>query len=599
MSNKRALLIGINKYPFLADFAQQKGCVNDVLALEAVLKQKFDFPAENIRTVFDEEATREGIFENMERLVEVSRETDAVVFHFSGHGSRLRTRRENKPSGWYETIMPFDSGRKKYHPEAVNRDITDDEIYDWLMCLAEKTKNITLIFDSCYSGSILRASDLASEARTVEADEETNHEASVSPFPRARQTKLRSGASGWLPVSDKYVLLAACAEYQLAYLYKDEQADKTVHYGAFSYFLCQALRETKPRATFRDLWERVYYEMSKLYRLQHPQLEGRLDRELFKIRDLAPQRFLSVDRREENQIILAGGAVHGIKKNSPWAIYPPGTKRVGENDAAIGKIKVVSVKAINSKAIIIEETRAGEVQSGMRAIEITELRKSAAQSETSENSEKIARFRRILELRNSRGRLAGKIDFDIFRFDENGVESNAESTGNEPKIVFREGERIAIRIVNRFESTVYFSILDFGLSLRIKVVYPPRGAKVSIGPLGKQSESYPGQNEGSGVFRFGFKECEQIRLGFPPGFPFSGGEAAKTEHSGIFKLVVTTRPHDLSFLEQDGICSSAELKSEIKTAAILRGDSLPGSDTLSKWENEWLTIDREFFLRKT
>jgi uncharacterized Fe-S cluster-containing radical SAM superfamily enzyme len=54
--------------------------------------------------------------------------------------------------GLDETIVPYDSGRRP-HP---NRDITDDELYDWLRELTQKTDNVVCVFDCGHTGSITR-----------------------------------------------------------------------------------------------------------------------------------------------------------------------------------------------------------------------------------------------------------------------------------------------------------------------------------------------------------------------------------------------------------------------------------------------------------
>ena len=81
-----------------------------------------------------------------------------MVVHYSGHGSQVPDLEGDEPDGLDETIVPHDSGRAD--PETgigpANRDITDDEIYERLRKLSAKTDAITLIFDSCHSGTISR-----------------------------------------------------------------------------------------------------------------------------------------------------------------------------------------------------------------------------------------------------------------------------------------------------------------------------------------------------------------------------------------------------------------------------------------------------------
>src|SRR4051812_43034881 len=147
-----ALLIGINTYPHFKD-RQLSGCVNDIEIMKGALVRRFGFQEERIRTLRDQEATREAILSALEDLVRQVGENENVLVHFSGHGSQKPDGPENdEPDGYDETLVPCDSGRAPY----PNRDITDDEIHDWLERLMKKTPYVTLIIDCCNSGTIHR-----------------------------------------------------------------------------------------------------------------------------------------------------------------------------------------------------------------------------------------------------------------------------------------------------------------------------------------------------------------------------------------------------------------------------------------------------------
>src|SRR5215207_8648197 len=155
--NKRALLIGVNKYPNLPAYSQLRGCVNDVEAMRGLLERTFKFPPDNIHRLVDEEATEKNIRAALERLVESCGEGDIVAFHYSGHGSQMAAQGE-KPRGYDESVMPSDSGRMNpTFPRQVKPcDSRDTEIREWLSRLTRKTRHVSLIFDSCHSGSITR-----------------------------------------------------------------------------------------------------------------------------------------------------------------------------------------------------------------------------------------------------------------------------------------------------------------------------------------------------------------------------------------------------------------------------------------------------------
>jgi uncharacterized caspase-like protein len=133
--NKWALLIGINKYPKLPIRYQLAGCLNDVEIMADTLQRTFGIPTENITLLRDEEATRDGILNALNALIDRVGQDDIVVVHYSGHGSRVRDREGDEPDGWDETIVPYDAGRSPY----PFREITDDEIYVWLLRLTQKT----------------------------------------------------------------------------------------------------------------------------------------------------------------------------------------------------------------------------------------------------------------------------------------------------------------------------------------------------------------------------------------------------------------------------------------------------------------------------
>jgi hypothetical protein len=166
VSSKRALLIGIDRYPHLDPRYQLHGCVNDVRLMAGILRDAYGFPEANIIMLTDEQATQQGIRVAVETLIGAVTQGHVVVIEYSGHGSRVKDGPEaDEPSGMDSTIVPHDSGRPPYPV----RDITDDEIHLWLSRLTQRTPNITLIFDCCYSGTISRDA-FGDASRAVDPD---------------------------------------------------------------------------------------------------------------------------------------------------------------------------------------------------------------------------------------------------------------------------------------------------------------------------------------------------------------------------------------------------------------------------------------------
>ena len=363
--NKWALLIGIDQYlrPYIS---RLHGCVNDAELMSRILQDNFGFPAENITLLRDDQATRDGILAALAGIVDRAGGDDIVVIHYSGHGSQMTDREGDEPDGLDETIVPYDSGRR-FDP---NRDISDDEIYTHLLRLTDKTPYVTLIFDCCHSGTVTRDA-FGVPSRWLETDARPVEElplSSVTPEV-ARRGGRDVGASGWLPVGERYVLLAGCRDAESSYEHRVQQGEGDVTHGALSYFLCQELTRAKPGTTYRDVFERASACVTAAYPRQHPQMEGARDRVLFEVHDIQPTRFVPVKLRTDGSVILAAGAAHGLTTGSHWAVYPQATKQVTEETARLGLVEVAAAGAVASQARILEESGQRAIAAGARAVE--------------------------------------------------------------------------------------------------------------------------------------------------------------------------------------------------------------------------------------
>lgn len=363
---RHAVLIGIDKYPYLP---QLEGCVNDSKLIRSVLEQNFDFPPENIVQLLDEQATMEAILNELDQLVERVGEDDVVVIQFAGHGSQMTDREGDEPDGLDETIQPFDTKGWRGEETGDQRDISDDVIHLYLMSLAKKTPFTTLIVDACHSGTITR-DPFGVKSRGTPADTRPIEQLPPSPIPPELHHTLRArGGSGWLPLEDSYVLLAGCRDEELSYEYRvDTGADEPVMHGAMTYFLSRELAKATPGTTYRDVFERVQAAVNGNNPRQHPQMEGRLDREIFGVQDVRPMKHARVKTREGKQVTIGAGLAHNTTVGSVFGIYPQGTKRPAE-DERLGAIQLVDVGAFESTAEIVEEEAPGTIDRDTRAVE--------------------------------------------------------------------------------------------------------------------------------------------------------------------------------------------------------------------------------------
>jgi len=178
---KLALLVGINEYPYPSE--PLRGCVNDMELQRHLLIHRFGFNPKDIYTLTDEKATRSGILEAFEEhLIRQAKPGDVVVYHYSGHGSRVFDPdpivvEPGSKNGLNGTFVPINSSLPSEQGGVVE-DIMGHTLF--LLMLALKSENFTAVLDSCYSGGAIR--DIRVRAR-----DNKDKKVQVSPTEKSYQ----------------------------------------------------------------------------------------------------------------------------------------------------------------------------------------------------------------------------------------------------------------------------------------------------------------------------------------------------------------------------------------------------------------------------
>ncbi|KAG1471756.1 hypothetical protein G6F56_001940 [Rhizopus delemar] len=145
---KRALLIGIN---YTGSANALNGCINDVKNVKEFLTNLYQFRAEDMVILTDDQSeekfqpTKQNILSAMQWLVNGAREND------SGHGGRVKDQDGDEDDGYDETIYPVDYDRY----EGESGQIVDDEMHEIMVRPLPRGCRLTAIFDSCHSGTAL------------------------------------------------------------------------------------------------------------------------------------------------------------------------------------------------------------------------------------------------------------------------------------------------------------------------------------------------------------------------------------------------------------------------------------------------------------
>ena len=241
---KKALLIGINKYQLPGN--NLNGCINDVQVIRDLLIKSYGFDQSNITILTDNDATGNNIINALNHLTS-SGPSDSLVFHYSGHGTRIPD--SSKPDGQDDAICPCDARN-------VSSCISGGLLRSCISNLPLGAK-LYFISDSCHSGSVDR-SFLTDQIvpRFMALPGSVNNQT-------GNTTRLIQG---------EHLLLAGCKDDQTS---ADAWFGNTPH-GALTYSILNALFKT-PNCQWTQLGNLCQLWMKQNGFVQVPQLSGPVD----------------------------------------------------------------------------------------------------------------------------------------------------------------------------------------------------------------------------------------------------------------------------------------------------------------------------------
>ena len=276
---KLALLVGINNYPQSSGITLLNGCLTDVEMQRELLLHRFGFNPQDIITLTDEKANRQNILETFENhLIKQAKPGDVVVFHFSGHGSRVIDPNPINQDGLNGTMMPYDRYSPNTRDTRKVRDIMGRTLF--LLMYALQTENVTAVIDSCHSGGGTRG------GLVVRAFEDTRFgtgNAQASPEEFEYQDKLLSrlklSSSKFQELRRKGIAKGIALGSAQRDQFAADARFNGFHAGAFSYLLTRYLWQesiSQPvETTFVNL-QRITEDVSKSNRVvQVPLLESK------------------------------------------------------------------------------------------------------------------------------------------------------------------------------------------------------------------------------------------------------------------------------------------------------------------------------------
>jgi len=207
----------------------------------------------------------------------------------------------------------------------------------------------------------------------------------------------------------------------------------------------------------------------------------------------------------------------------------------------------------------------------------------------------LGRYRLTLALTNPSPAhlLKGKMEFNLKRRSPEGELFPIVPAFAGGYSVLEEGDIVALEIQNNHDAEVYVAVFDFGLTGKVSLLYPGRGANKMLAP-GK-----------SIIVGERLHDAFQLRIPKELALVSNSPDVSPNGGTETFKLFATLSPTDFSVFEQASYRDIDDLGSEqhspLNRLLLL---SLTGIGTREAMpvqvseDEEWTTVERSFFLQQ-
>lgn len=343
--NRHALLIGIDEYQpegveikTRVRWSNLDGCVNDIIAINELIINKFGFKENEITVLTNVGASRDSILFHFDRLTKKAKKGDNVFFYYAGHGSQVKNSLSSEDDKRDETIVPSDSYKG-------TQDIRDKEIATVFDKIVENGSILTAIFDCCHSGSIARGvmDNEPDKLRMCLPNENDVKDAGSAPRPEEKGALIISASQ-----DDE-----AASEYR---------GTKNNPHGAFTYAFLQTMNNLPATASAEQVFLSIRSIVKYLGKRQEPVIAGTEDRLKSNLMGMAPDNIprhtqvAVIKSHDEDEIIIQSGYVSGLNVGSQ--IF-----HVAKNDTIT--LEIIEVEELNKSTAKLVQGNFKEIKPGM------------------------------------------------------------------------------------------------------------------------------------------------------------------------------------------------------------------------------------------
>lgn len=271
-TNVVALLIGIGQYDPAKGWEPIQA-QNDVTVMTETLRKQ-GVPTSNIHQLIDQQATRTGITQALQKMADTVRNGTHLIILYGGHARQILDDNNDEVDGYDEAIVPFDSPSvNEFNLDGYLRDDVLNQYFTQIRARLGPTGMLWLLFDSCHS-------------QTLNRNSITHQRGGITPLGTAkrlanRPTKNYTAMSGWHETPARqanlspYVLFAATTDGAPSFETTTAQGRSL---GPLTRGVGEAWRNLRPNDTYRTFFDRIAVAMAQFAPYQQPTLEGDTDR---------------------------------------------------------------------------------------------------------------------------------------------------------------------------------------------------------------------------------------------------------------------------------------------------------------------------------
>jgi hypothetical protein len=249
-TNKKALLIGIN---YINTKHQLYGCINDTNNIKKLLQNNFNYNIFNILTDnTKKKPNRLNIINELTNLLVNTNNGDSIFFLYSGHGTFTVDLNNDESDGQDEMIVPLGS-------TDISTCILDDEINEIIHKNLKVGVNLFMMFDSCFSGTVV--------------DLKYNYLTSISDT-NEYETNLLTINSTAQDTPSQVIMISGCKDNQTSADAYVNYFNTNIYSGAMTFSFLQTIQDLGLNISLKTLIENMRKILKENGYSQIPQLSS-------------------------------------------------------------------------------------------------------------------------------------------------------------------------------------------------------------------------------------------------------------------------------------------------------------------------------------